>query len=335
MDVRLATVTWLVKAIVRSEYGTPDILRLEEIPTPEPGDGEVLVRIRASSVNRTDLESLAGRPLVYRAFMGLRRPRNGRLGLDAAGEVEAVGPGVERFKPGDKVFADLLYHGMCAFAEYACAREKAWRPIPDGVDFETAATLPASAVLALQGLGGRDGVRAGERVLIIGASGSVGIFAVQLAKAAGAHVTGVSSAGKFDLVRSIGADDVIDYARENYTRGDRRYDRILDAVAMHSVFSVRRALTAGGVYGAHGGRSSGGLLQAMALGPLLSVGRKRRIGVVMGRPNDAADLATVGEMVRAGTLVPLIDRTFTLAGVPEALRIYAAGEARGKLVIRI
>jgi NADPH:quinone reductase-like Zn-dependent oxidoreductase len=191
-----------VKAIVRSEYGGPDVLRLEEVPTPEPRDGEVLVRIRASSVNRTDLESLAGRPLVYRAFMGLRRPRNPRLGLDAAGEVEAVGRGGTRLKPGDRVFADLLYHGMCAFGEYASAKEKAWRPIPDGVDFATAATLPASAVLALQGLGGRDGVREGERVLIIGASGSVGIFAVQLAKAAGAHVTGVSSAAKFDLLRS-------------------------------------------------------------------------------------------------------------------------------------
>ncbi|HEV3483846.1 MAG TPA: alcohol dehydrogenase catalytic domain-containing protein, partial [Vicinamibacterales bacterium] len=140
-----------MKAIVRSEYGTPDVLRLEDVPTPEPGDGEVLVRIRASSVNRSDLEALEGRPLMYRAFMGLRRPRDGRLGIDAAGEVEAVGPGVERFKPGDRVFADLLYNGACAFAEYASAAAKAWRPIPDGVDFHTAATLPASAVLALQG----------------------------------------------------------------------------------------------------------------------------------------------------------------------------------------
>ena len=322
-----------MKAIVRSEYGSPDALRLEDVPTPQPGDGDVLVRIRASSVNRTDLESMTGRPLMYRAFMGLRRPRNARLGIDAAGVVEAVGSGVTRFKPGDRVFADLLYNGACAFAEFACAREKAWRPIPAGLDFETAATLPASAVLALQGLGGRDGVKAGDRVLIIGASGSVGIFAVQLAKAAGAHVTGVASAGKLDLVRSIGADEVIDYARDSYTRDGRRYDRILDALAVRSVFSMRRALAENGVYGAHGGRSTGGLLQAIALGPLLSVGRKRRLGIVMGRPNDATDMATVGELAAAGTLVPVIDRRYTLADVPDAMRYFAAGNARGKLVI--
>ena len=324
-----------MKAIVRSEYGTPDVLRLEEVPTPQPRDGEVLVRMRASSINRTDLESLAGRPVMYRAFMGLRRPRNPRLGIDAAGEVEEVGPGVSAFKPGDRVFADLLYNGASAFAEFACARERAWRHIPSGVDFEPAATLPASAVLALQGLGRRDGVKAGDRVLIIGASGSVGIFAVQLAKGAGAHVTGVASAAKLDLVSSIGADEAIDYARDDYTRHRRRYDRIVDALAVRSVISMRRALAENGVYGAHGGRSTGNLLQAMALGPLLSMGSKRRMGIVMGRPNDAADLATVGELVHAGTLVPVIDRAYTLAEVPDAMRHYAAGKARGKLVIRI
>ena len=324
-----------MKAIVRSEYGTPDVLRLEEVPTPEPGAGEVLVRIRASSVNRSDLETLTGRPLMYRAFMGLRRPRDGRMGIDAAGEVEAVGPGVERFKPGDRVFADLLYNGACAFAEYASAREKAWRPIPDGVDFETAATLPASAVLAYQGLGGRDGVRPADKVLVIGASGSVGIFAVKLAKLAGAVVTGVASAAKLDLVRSIGADEVLDYARDDYTRDGRRYDRVLDALAMRSVFSMRRALAEDGVYGAHGARTTGGILQALVFGSLLSMGRKRRIGLVFGRPNDAVDMATLGELVQKGALVPLIDRTYTLAEVPDAMRYYAEGKARGKLVIRI
>lgn len=324
-----------MKAIVRDEYGTPDVLRLEDVPTPEPDDGEVLVRIRASSVNRSDLESLVGRPLMFRAFMGVRRPRERRLGIDAAGEVVAVGPGVERFKPGDRVFADLIYNGACAFAEYAAAREKAWRPIPEGVDFETAATLPASAVLALQGLGGKDGVRAGDRVLIIGASGSVGIFAVQIAKAAGTFVAGVASAEKLDLVRSVGADEAIDYRGRDFTRSDQRYDRILDALAIRSVFAMRRVLSENGVYGAHGGRSSGGLLQAIAFGAMLSAGRKRRIGLVMGKPNDAAAMQTVGEMVQARTLKPVIDRTYTLDEVPDAMRRYAAGEARGKLVIRI
>jgi NADPH:quinone reductase-like Zn-dependent oxidoreductase len=322
-----------MKAIVRSAYGSPDVLRLEDVPTPAPGDDEVLVRVRASSVNRTDLESLAGRPAMYRAFMGIRRPRNKRLGLDAAGEVEAVGAGVTRFRPGDRVYADLLYNGNAAFAEFACAREKAWRPIPEGLDFETAATLPASAVLALQGVRAREGVRAGQRVLIIGASGSVGMFAVQLAKAAGAEVTGVTSASKVDLVRSTGADQVIDYRAEDYTRGERRYDRILDTLARRSVVAVRRVLAPDGYYGAFGGRSSAGLLQAVFVGPVLSVGRRRRMGILLGRPNDAADLATVGELVRAGTLVPVIYRGYTLAQVPEALRYFASGEARGKLVI--
>jgi NADPH:quinone reductase-like Zn-dependent oxidoreductase len=324
-----------VKAIVQTRYGTPDVLRLEDVPAPVPGNGQVLVRIRSASVNRTDLEGLAGRPALYRLFMGVRRPRNHRPGLDAAGEVEAVGPGVTRFSPGDRVYADLIYNGCGAFAEYACAKEKAWHRIPDGVDFEAASTLPASAILALQGLGGRDGVKPGDKVLINGASGSVGIFAVQLAKAAGAEVTGVCSGAKVDLVRSIGADHVIDYTREDYTRGVKRYDRILDAIGSRSVFAARRVLAENGRYGAHGARSSGGILQAVVVGPLLSVGRKRRLGVVIGKPNDAADMATIGEMVQAGTLVPVIDRRFTLDQVPEALGYYAAGKARGKLIIAI
>jgi len=324
-----------MKAIVRHVYGSPDVLRLEEVPTPVPGDDEVLVRVRASSINRTDLESVTGRPAMYRAFMGVRRPRSKWLGLDAAGEVEAVGAGVTSFKPGDRVYADLLYNGNAAFAEFACAREKAWRRMPDGMDFETAATLPASAVLALQGLGGRDSVRPGSRVLIIGASGAVGLFAVQLAKRAGAEVTGVTSGAKFDLVRSVGADHVIDYDSEDYTRGDRQYDRILDALAIRSVIAVRRLLAPNGIYRAHGGRSTGGLLQAAFVGPLLSVGRTRSMGIVVGRPNDAADLATVGELVQAGRLVPVVDRRYTLAQVPEALHYFAAGEARGKLVITV
>jgi NADPH:quinone reductase-like Zn-dependent oxidoreductase len=322
-----------VHAVLQPRYGTPDVLRIEEVATPVPGDGQVLVRIRAASLNRTDLEGLAGRPLFYRAFMGLRRPRNHRPGLDAAGEVEAVGPGVTGFKLGDRVYADLIYNGAGAFAEFACAAEKAWRPIPAGVDFETAATLPASAILALQGLGGRKGVRPGDKVLVNGASGCVGTFAVQLAKIAGAEVTGVCSTGKMDLVRSIGADHVVDYTREDYTRRGQRYDRILDAVANRSVFAVRRALAENGTYGAHGARTSGGLLQAVVVGPLISVGRNRSMGIVVGKPNDATDLATLGELVQTGTLVPVIDRRFPLAGVPDALRYYAAGKARGKLVI--
>jgi len=288
-----------VLAIVQRRYGTPDVLRLEEVATPVPGDGEVLVRIRAASVNRTDLEGLAGRPLFYRAFMGLRRPRNQRVGLDAAGEVEAVGTGVTRFKPGDHVYADLINNGGGAFAEFACAREKTWHQIPAGVDFETASTLPASAILAFQGLGRRDGIQQGDKVLINGAAGCVGTFAVKLAKAAGAEVTGVCSTSKLDFVRSMGAAHVKDYTREDYTRGGRRYDRILDAVANRAVFAVRGALAEGGIYGAHGAQSGVGILQALVAGPLISVGRQRSIGVVVGKPNDATDLGILGELVQA------------------------------------
>jgi NADPH:quinone reductase-like Zn-dependent oxidoreductase len=322
-----------MQALVRSVYGTPDVLRLEEVPTPVPGDGQVLVRIRAASVNRADLEALIGRPLVYRAFMGLRRPRNHGLGEDAAGEVEAIGQGVTRFRPGDRVYADLLYGADGTFAEFACASEKAWHPMPAGIHFETASTLPASALLALQGLGGRDGVHAGDKVLINGASGCVGIFAVQLAKAAGAEVTGVCSTAKMDFVRSIGADEVIDYTHEDYTRGAKRYDRILDAVANRSPLAVRRVLAPGGTYGVHGAPSTMRLFRAILGGPLLSIGRNRRMGIVIGHANDAADMATVAELLKAGILAPVIDRTYTLAQAPEAFHYFAAGKAQGKLVI--
>jgi NADPH:quinone reductase-like Zn-dependent oxidoreductase len=324
-----------VLAIIQSRYGPPDLLRLEEVATPVPGEGEVLVRIHAASANKTDLESLAGRPVMYRAFMGIRAPRHDRLGIDAAGVVEAVGEGVTQHKRGDRVYADLLYDGGGAFAEFACAKEKAWHPIPNGMDFETASTLPASAILAYQGLGRGDRVKVGDKVLINGAAGCVGTFAVQLAKSAGAEVTGVDGPDKLDFMRSIGADHVIDYTREDYTRGGRRYDLILDAIVNHSVFAVRRALTDKGIYRAHGARSTGGLLQAMACGPLLSVGRKRSIGLVIGKPNNGTDLAVLGDMVVAGTLVPVIERTYSLAEVPEALAYYAAGKALGKQVIRI
>jgi NADPH:quinone reductase-like Zn-dependent oxidoreductase len=325
-----------VLAIIVPRYGTPDVLRLEEVDTPVPGEGEVLVRIRAASANRTDLEFVSGRPLLYRAFMGLRGPRTKRLGLDAAGEVEAVGEGVTRYRPGDRVYADLIYDGGGAFAEFACAKQSAWHPIPIGLDFETASTLPASAILALQGLGGRDAVKAGDKVLINGAAGCVGTFAVQLAKRAGAEVTGVDHTDKLDFVSSIGASHVVDYTREDYTRGAKRYDRILDAVANRSVLAVRRALAENGVYRAHGARSSAGLVQAIFVGPVLSVGRKRSMGIAIGKPNHGPDLAYLGELVQAGELEPVIDRTYSsLAEVPEALSYYAAEKARGKLVITV
>jgi NADPH:quinone reductase-like Zn-dependent oxidoreductase len=323
-----------VRAIVRSGYGSPDILRIEEVATPVPGDGEVLVRIRAASLNRADLDYLTGTPAITRAVMGLRRPRIERVGLDAAGEVEVVGPGVTRFKPGDRVYADLTPHGRGAFAELACAPEKAWHPIPAGVSFEGASTVPQSAILALEGLGGRDGVGSGDNVLINGASGCVGPFAVQMAKAAGAQVTGVCRTSKMDFVRSLGADHVIDYTRDDYTRNGQRYDRILDAAGNRSVFAVRRALAPNGVYQSFGGPSTARIVQTLILGPLTSLFGSRRMGLMTAwKPNDAREMAILGEMLEAGTLVPVIDRRYTLSQVPDAFRYLAAGNAQGKLVI--
>jgi NADPH:quinone reductase-like Zn-dependent oxidoreductase len=325
-----------VQAIVRSEYGSPDVLRLEEVPMPEPGEGQVLVRIRAASVNHSDLDYLTGRPILTRALIGLRRPKVLRVGLDAAGEVETVGAGVSRFKPGDRVYANLTQYGHGAFAEFACAPEKAWHPIPRRLDFQAASTVPESAILAFQGLGRTGGIKRGDHVLVNGASGCSGPFAIQLAKAAGAEVTGVCSTSKVDLVRSVGADHVIDYTVDDYTRGTARYNRIVDAAGTRSVFAARHALARNGVYVSFGGPSTGRVLQTLVCGPLLSIGQHRKMGIQSNwKPNDAADMATLGEMLQAGTLVPVIDRTFTLAQVPEALRYIAAGKARGKLVITI
>ena len=296
----------------------------------------MLVRIRAASVNRADLDYLTGKPAITRLGIGVRRPKIERVGLDAAGEVEAIGPGVTRFKPGDRVYADLTQRGHGAFAEYACAPEKAWHVIPKGVDFEAASTVPQSAVLALEGLGGRHGVKPGDKVLINGASGCTGPFAVQMAKAAGAEVTGVCRTSKVDFVRSLGVDHVIDYSREDYTRSGQRYDRILDAAGNHGVLAVRRALAPGGIYQSFGSTSTLRILATLVGGPLLSLGRKRTMGIMLAwKPNDPAEMAVLGEMLEAGTLVPVIDRRFPLAEVPDAMRYLAAGNAQGKLVITI
>jgi NADPH:quinone reductase-like Zn-dependent oxidoreductase len=325
-----------MRAIIRTGYGSPDTLRLEEVPTPAPDAGEVLVRIRAASVNRADLDYLTGSPVITRAVMGLRRPRIERVGLDAAGEVESVGPGVTRLQAGDRVYADLTQHRHGAFAEFACAPESAWHAIPAGLDFDQASTVPQSAILALEGLGGPDGVRSGDRVLINGASGCTGPFAIQMAKAAGAEVTGVCRASKMDFVRTLGADHVIDYTHEDYTRSGARYDRILDAAGNHSVFAARRALAPNGVYQSFGGPSTARILQTMILGPLTSLFGSRKVGLMLAwKPNDPQEMAILGEMLAAGTLSPVIDRRYPLSEVPDALRYLAAGTAQGKLLITI
>ncbi len=324
-----------MKAYVRDRYGSPDVLELADVPTPTAGDVDVLVRVHAASVNRADLDYLTGVPFLTRMGTGLRSPRNRGLGLDVAGVVEAVGRDVSEFEPGDEVFGDLTQFGYGAFAEYACAPQQAWARKPARLTFEEAATVPQAAILALQGLHGGRAIKSGDAVLINGASGNVGPFAVQLAKAFGAEVTGVCSTGKVDFVRSLGADHVVDYSREDYRRGSSRYDWILDVMAKGSILRVRRALKPGGVYVMVGG-TTGAILEALILGPLISLAGSRKIGLLLGwKPGDHDDMARLSSFLESGALVPAIDRRYPLTEVPDALRYLQAGLARGKLVITI
>ncbi len=324
-----------MKAIRRDSYGPPDILELSDIEKPVAKHDEVLVRVRAASLNQADLDYLLGKPFLTRMGTGLRTPRNLGLGLDVAGHVEAVGPDVTAFQPGDEVFGDLTEFGYGAFAEYACAPQHAWEHKPASLTFEEAATIPQAAILALQGLKRGERIKPGTRVLVNGASGNVGPFAVQLAKAFGAHVTGVCSTTKMDLVRGIGVDAVIDYSREDYTRNGQRYDWIVDVAGNRSVLDNRRALKPGGVYVMVGGPTSR-ILQALLLGPLISLAGSRKTGLMLWwKVFRKEDVALLKELIEAGKISPVIDRTYPLSDVPEALRYLQEGHARGKVVITV
>jgi NADPH:quinone reductase-like Zn-dependent oxidoreductase len=321
---------------MRDRYGTPDVVELRDVPVPVPADGEVLVRVKAASVNRADLDGIRPRPGFVRLFIGLRAPRNQRVGIDAAGVVEAVGEAATRFKPGDEVMADLFAQ-QGAFAEYAVAPESAVAPIPAGLTFEEAATLPHSAVLALQGLRRRDGrtIKAGDRVMVVGASGNVGPFAVQIARAMGAEVTGVSSAAKTDLVASLGADHAIAYDRVDITRTRERYDWILDTDSHHSVRRMRRLLRPGGAYVSLGGEA-GPLLSTLVAGSLLSIRSDRWSGLMLWwKPFHPPDVERLRELIAAGQLKAVIDRSYPLDQVVEALRHVDEGRARGKVAITV
>lgn len=324
-----------MKAIVRFEYGSPDVLELADVDTPVVGDDGVLVRVRAASLNAADLDYLYGKPLLTRMGTGLLKPRNRGLGLDVAGQVEAVGRDVTQFRPGDEVFGDMTAFGYGAFAELVAAPERAWAPKPAGMTFEEAATVPQAAILALQGLRGRGRrVQPGQRVLVNGASGNVGPFAVQIAKAVGAEVTGVCSTGKTDLVRELGADHVIDYTRTDVTTTGERYDVILQLAGTASPGRLRRALVPGGtlVLSNGEGRFAGvdRIVRAIALNPFV----RERLAVFVTNEN-GADLATLAGMIESGQVRPVIDRTYPLADAAEALRYLEAGHARGKVVIAV
>jgi NADPH:quinone reductase-like Zn-dependent oxidoreductase len=323
-----------LKAIVREEYGSPDVLELKEIEKPVPGDGDVLVKVHAASVNTADLDYLRGRPAAARVASGMGRPRGKRIGLDVAGRIEAVGRDVTTLGIGDHVWADLFDFGQGAFAEYVCAPQTAFAPMPSGVTFEQAATVPHSGVLALQGLLGFGKIKPGEKVLINGAGGCVGPFAIQLAKSFGAEVTGVDHGVKFDLMHSAGADHVIDYTSEDFTANGRKYDLILDIVDEHSVLYYRRSLAPRGGYVLVARRLTG-FAQAFLVGAGISMISSKRMGTFMWRANRRADLDLIKALLENGRVTPIIDRRFQLSDVPEALRYQEDGNARGKVVITV
>jgi NADPH:quinone reductase-like Zn-dependent oxidoreductase len=323
----------LMKAVVYTKYGSPDVLQLKEVEKPTPKDNEVLIRIHAASANAADWHLLRGDPFLLRLGYGLLKPNNTILGADIAGRVEAVGNNVTQFQPGDEVFGDISGCGLGGFAEYVSVPEHAVISKPASMTFEEAAAVPMAAVTALQGLRDKGQIQPGQKVLIHGASGGVGTFAVQIAKAFRAEVTAVCSTRKVDLVRSIGADHVIDYTQEDFTKNGQRYDLILAANGNRSMFEYKRALAPKGRYVVTGG-SMAQLFQAMLLGPLLSTAGRQNMGNVLARPNQK-DLACMKELLEAGKVIPVIDRCYPLSETAEAIRYLEAGHARGKVVITV
>ncbi len=321
-----------MKAIVRHGYGPPDVLRCEDVEKPGAGNDEVLIRVRAASLNPLDWHYMRGSPYIVRAMTGLREPKVPRLGADLAGQVEAVGRSVTRFKPGDEVYGA----GAGAFAEYACARENRVAPKPSNLSFEQAAAVPVAGCTALQALREKGRIQPGQKVLVNGAAGGVGTFAVQIAGSFGADVTGVCSTRNADMVRSIGAGHVVDYTREDFTEGDRPYDLILDCMGNHPFSALRRAMSPAGIYVVVGG-SDTGWMGGLAL-DLLRTARSRfmnRKFVVMLARVDGASLAVLTELIEAKKVTPVIDRSYALSEVPEGIRYLEEGHARGKVVITV
>jgi NADPH:quinone reductase-like Zn-dependent oxidoreductase len=321
-----------MQAIVYQKYGSPDVLQLEEVEKPTPKDDEVLVKVRAASLNDWDWGLLSGTPFMNRLFFGLLKPKIKILGGDIAGRIEAVGRNVKHVQPGDEVYGDLSGCGFGGFAEYVCARENALVLKPAGMTFEEAAAVPQAAVLALHGLRDKGQIQPGQKVLINGAGGGAGTFAVQIAKSFGAEVTGVDSTRKLDIMRSIGADHVVDYTEEDFTKGGRRYDWIIDFAAHHSIFDYKRVLNPEGIYVMVGG-STARIFQMMFLGPLISKTTNKTMGILMHKPNK--DLAFMKELFEAGKVKPVIDKRYPLSEVPEAFRYFGEGRHRGKLVITV
>jgi NADPH:quinone reductase-like Zn-dependent oxidoreductase len=320
-----------MKALVYTRYGSPDVLQLKEVAKPVPTDDEVLIKVHAVSLNRSDWETLIGKPL-YARLGGLFKPSRQILGSDIAGRVEVAGRNNTQFQPGDEVFGDILEH-MGGFAEYVCVRGKVMTLKPASMTFEEAAAIPQAGVIALQGIRDKGKVQPGQKVLINGAGGGAGMFAVQLAKLYGAEVTGVDNTGKLDFVRSLGADHVIDYTREDFTKNGKQYDLILDVIAYRSPFAYARALKPNGRYYAVGG-SVAILLQILLLGSWIRRTTGKQIRILAVQPN-REDLVAVTELIGAGKIVAAIDRRYPLEQTAEALRYLGEGHARGKVVITV
>jgi len=322
-----------MKAIVIEKYGSPDVLQFKEVERPTPNDNQVLVRVQAASANPLDWHLMRGEPFIARLMgTGLLKPKSSKVGADVAGRVEAVGKDVTQFKPGDEVF------GTCngSFAEYACAREDRLALKPANVSFEEAAAIPVAATTALQGLRNKGQIQPGQKVLVNGASGGVGTFAVQIAKSYGTEVTGVCSTRNLDMVHKIGADHVVDYTQEDFTKNEQqRYDLIFDAVGNRSVSDYKRALKPGGTCAVAGFYSMPRMFEHSALGPLMSkTGNKKVGGMGMAKINQN-DLVFLKQLVEAQKVRPVIDRRYPLSETADAIRYLEAGHAQGKVVIAV
>ncbi len=322
-----------MKAIVLTKYGSPDFFELRELAIPKPKDNEVLIKVCAVSINSWDWEILIAKPFVNRLMVGLLKPKRIKiLGCDIAGRVETVGKNVKQFQPGDEVFGDLSSCGWGGFADYVCARDNALALKPANMTFEQAAAVPQAALLALQGLMYKGEIQPGQTVLINGASGGVGSFAVQMAKSFGAEVTGVCSTKKLEFVRSMGADHVIDYTREDFTKNGQQYDLILDVKGYHSIFDYKRSLSTEGCYVMAGG-STALVNQVMFLGPWFSMTTSKKMGLLLHKANKG--LANMKALLEAGKVLPVIDSRYPLSEAAEAMRYFGAGHAKGKVVITL
>ena len=320
-----------MKAVLYEKYGPPEAMKLREIEKPTPKDDEILVKIHATSVNASDHELLTGNP-PYARIWGLFKPNYKVLGSDIAGTVEAIGKNVTEFNPGDEVFGDLFEH-WGGFAEYVSAPEKMWISKPKSLSFESIAALPQAAVIALQGLRDKGKIQKGQHVLINGAGGGAGSFAIQLAKMYNAEVTAVDHTEKLELMRSIGADHVVDYTKEDYTKSGKQYDLVLDFVAKRSIFDSKKALKPEGRYVIVGGYLSI-IFQTVFIGPLISIFEKKKMSMLAAKQSKE-DLKFIIELIESGKIKAIIDKKFSLEEVPEALRYLGDGHAKGKVVVKM